>query len=142
MIKRIFFLFFFFLTTACYKDHLYVQQEWVGKDDLASTHVDTPDPRSKHPKTGQQIIVCWDFPLSIYKKELSMKLQVRFWDQTQKEELCVLDKKRGYAAFFFENDKKLQDKKILTYRIEIHSKDNELVEEWVHQFWTESISVD
>lgn len=129
------FLILAFLVAGCYRHHLYVQQEWVDKNFLASTHVGTPDPRQAHPPEGQRLLIGWDFPRSIFQKELTLAVSVRFWDDTQKEISYALTKKRGYKAYFFPNEK------ILTYRVQVISKEKQVIETWKHHFWTELIKV-
>lgn len=130
------------LLSSCYKDNLYVQQEWVDKSYLASSYVKTPDPRDKKPQIGQKIIISWDFPLSEYKKDLTIVLFVRFWNQTQKELTYKIERKRGYTDFFFENINREQNKKILTYRLDVVDKNNEIIRTWKHQLWTKQINID
>lgn len=134
-------LFFLILLSGCSKGHLYVQQEWINSDFLASTHVDTPDPRQEDPPKGQRIITSWDFPLSWFRKEPSIFLTVRFWDNTQDVFFRPIEKKRGFSTFFFSNPEEERDKRILTYRVQILSKDGEILETWEHQFWTELIDI-
>ena len=123
------------LFCSCYRHHLYVQQEWVDRNFLASTHVNTPDPRQLDPPDGQRLLIAWDFPRSIFLKELSFVVSVRFWDDTQQEIMDPIERKRGYRAFDFPK------KKILTYRIQVISKEKEVIETWKHHFWTEQIEV-
>lgn len=121
--------------TGCYRHHLYVQQEWVDRNFLASSHVGTPDPRQAKPPEGQRLLIAWDFPRSIFQKELTLEVSVRFWDDTQRNFHCQLQKKRSYTAYFFENEK------ILTYRVRVIAKDGEVIDTWKHHFWTELIEV-
>lgn len=123
------------LFTGCYRHHLYVQQEWVDKNFLASSHVNTPDPRQDDPPEGQRLLIAWDFPRSVFQKELTLAISVRFWGDTQKEITYPLAKKRGYRAYFFPNEK------ILTYRVRVLTRDQEVIESWNHHFWTQLIEV-
>lgn len=123
------------LLTGCYRHHLYVQQEWVDRSFLASSYVNTPDPRQDDPPEGQRLLIAWDFPRSIFKKGLSLEISVRFWDDTQREIVRPAAKKRGYCAYFFPNEK------ILTYRVRVRTQDGEIIESWNHHFWTELIEI-
>jgi hypothetical protein len=138
--KILLFLSIFFLVTGCYKSHLYVQIENIGKDFLASSYVKTPDYRQQNPPTGQRIIVNWCFPKELYSKDLFIKLTVRFWSNTQVTKNHAILKLFGSKSFFFPSDKK--EDRILTYRIEVFSKEGNLIETWKHQFWTDLIDVD
>lgn len=128
-------LLFLLICSSCYRHHLYVQQEWVDRNFLASSHVKTPDPRQSDPPEGQRLLIAWDFPRSIFKKDLKLVVSVRFWDDSQKEFEFPLSKKRGVQAYFFSKEK------ILTYRVQAISKDQEVIETWKHHFWTELIDV-
>ena len=124
-----------FLFSGCYRHHLYVQQEYVDRTFLASSHVNTPDPRQAEPPEGQRLLIGWDFPRSIFKKELSIVADVRFWDDTEQKKVEPIQRKRGSHAFYFPK------KKILTYRVQVISKDQEIIEIWKHHFWTERIEI-
>jgi hypothetical protein len=134
MMKRVA-AFGFYLTvfTGCYKDHLYVQQEWVDRNFLASTHVGTPDPRQACPPEGQRILIGWRFPKYLLDEQLQLVLTVRFWDHTEEVIDYPIEGTKDSAAFYF-------GKKILTYRIQVVSADHEVIETWEHHFWTESIT--
>jgi hypothetical protein len=140
-VRRVLFVLFFLLFTSCYKNHLFVQQESVDGNDLASFFVKTPDPRKAHPPIGQKILVGWDFPRALFLEELDhLTITVHFWDQEEKKIEHPIDRRRGYASFFFSNPTKDPVKKILTYKVEIFKKDQTILETWKHHFWTELIT--
>lgn len=122
-------------SSSCYRHHLYVQEEWVDQNFLASTHVNSPDPRLNDPPEGQRLLIGWDFPRSIFTKDCFFVVNVRFWDQTQEVLSKPILRKRGSCAFFFSK------KKILTYRVDVISQENEILETWKHHFWTEPIEI-
>lgn len=126
------------LAPGCYKKHLYVQQENIDVSYLASTKVQTPDPRQNHPPQGQKLIVAWDFPKSLFSLDLTLVTTVRFWDHTQKEIRTPLERKRDCLSFYFPNGGD-GEKKILTYRVQIFSAKGDVIETWEHHFWTELI---
>jgi hypothetical protein len=140
--RKILLLFVFLLCASCYKKHLYVQQETVDLTSLASYDIGTPDPRKAHPPTGQRILVSWDFPKSIFDQNLTLLLTVRFRNNQQDLLAHPLERKRGYTTFFFSNEKKQIQKKILTYQVQVLSKEGKILETWKHHFWTELIDVD
>lgn len=110
-----------------------MQQEWVDRNFLASSHVNTPDPRQKNPPLGQRLLVAWRFPLNLVNEELQMLLTVRFWDNTEELFTHPIDRSKGTAAFYF------SDRKILTYQIQVVTKEGQVIETWEHQFWTKLI---
>ncbi|MGB7978044.1 MAG: hypothetical protein WCF19_02660 [Chlamydiales bacterium] len=121
---------------SCYKEHLYVQQEWVDRNFLASSRVGTPDPRQESPPTGQRLLVAWRFPSFLADRRLKLVLTVRFWDNEEEVISRPMQQARGYTAFNFFNER------ILTYRIQVVDQDEEILETWEHQFWTKLIDVD
>lgn len=129
------------LITGCYKNHLYVQQEWVDANFLASSKVQTPDPRQEHPPFGQRLIIAWDFPKSIYQEGLTMVATVRLWDNTQTVYREVLERKRDGKALYFANDQAGIDRRILTYCVQVFDRNGEEVDKWEHHFWTELIDI-
>lgn len=124
------------LFTSCYKDHLYVQQEWVDRNFLASSHVGTPDPRQDDPPEGQRLLIAWRFPPVILDRQLKMILTVRFWDNSEEVLIRPIKETKGYAAYNF------FDERILTYRIQVVDGENEIVETWEHHFWTKRVLID
>lgn len=128
-----------FLTAfaSCYKDHLYVQQEWVDRDFLASTHVETPDPRQVSPPTGQRLLIAWRFPLNLIEQGLNLHLTARLWDNTEEVFIRPMTRSHGYEAFNF-----FDGKRILTYKIDVVDTSGKIVEVWEHHFWTKLIDVD
>jgi hypothetical protein len=119
---------------------LYVQQEAIDRDFLASTKVGTPDPRQVDPPEGQRILIGWDYPKSVFSEGLTLVLTARLWDSTQKVLFKPIERKRDVAAFFFPSDEK--EKKILTYRIQVINGEGKILETWKHHFWTELIEID
>jgi hypothetical protein len=140
--KRVLFILTFLALSSCYKDYLYVQQEWIDKDFLASSHIGTPDPRSQNPPKGQRLLVAWDFPKSIFRQKLSFFLTVRFYDQTQKVFFLSVKEKRGVESFYFPNLLDEKAKNILTYRLVALNENGTIVAQWKHHFWTTLIDVD
>lgn len=141
-LEKILFLMIFFALTGCYRNHLHVQIENIGPEFLASTHVGTPDYRQDNPPFGQRIIVSWDFPTVLYKKDLTVFMTVRFWNNTQEIREHHVHSRKGRKIFFFSNKEREKQNKILTYRIQVKTKDGTIVDAWKHQFWTEVINVD
>jgi hypothetical protein len=139
-VTRLFFI-MFLLLTSCYKGHLYVQHERIDGSYLASSVVNTPDPRKKDPPMGQKLSVSWNFPLSSFKQNLSLILTVRFWDNKEDVLVRSIDKKRGYTTFFFEDKSLGRMRRILTYRIQVMNERGKIVEEWKHHFWTKLIEL-
>ena len=139
--KRLCFL-ALFCTLGCSGNYLTVHQERIDREFLASSHVGTPDPRQKDPAKGQRLIVSWDFPLSLYRQDITLLLTVRFWDTTEESRRFSINHKRGLKTFFFKNQDDLVGKKLLTYRVDALSAKGETLSVWEHQLWCKPIVVD
>lgn len=132
---RILVLAIFLLLSGCYKGHLYVQQEWVDANFLASSRINTPDPRKAKPPCGQRLLIRWIFPTRLFTQNLFFHIRVRFWDGREQVIDQAIPKRLGDTAFFFTSS-------ILTYRVEVLNGEGELVDTWEHHFWTEWIDMD
>ena len=140
MFKRILLLpLIFQFLAGCYKNHLYVQQEWIDDRYLASCHVNTPDPRKAHPPNGQKLLVKWDFPKSLFDRQLALLVTVRLWDNSEHVFHQPIERKRDYLSLYFPTEDK--NLRILTYKVEVFTQEKELLEVWKHHFWTELIDV-
>jgi hypothetical protein len=120
---------------------LYVQHDRIDVSYLASTYVDSPDYRQKNPPNGQRISIAWDFPLSLYRENLTLVLTVRFWDNRQDVFVYKIPRKRGYTYYKFYDDSNDKEKRILTYKVDIINEDGVLVDQWKHHFWKELIEI-
>jgi len=135
---RMFLIIALILFNGCQKTYLTVQQKWIDKGTLASTFVGSPDPLQEDFPYGKKVLIGWDFPLSVYMKNPYLLFTVRLWDQTEHTYRYEIDQKRGFAAMFF--SEKDPAKKLLTYKIDILDKEENILEVWEHQFWVELIT--
>lgn len=117
---------------GCY-DTLFVMQQERGKESLPSSQVHTPDPRQE--KAHTELIVGWQFPRSVMKEDPFLRLRVRFWDQQEEEIIQLLAKPFDVKSFSF------PERQVLTYLVQILSKEETEIACWEHQFWTEKIEV-
>ncbi len=115
-------------TTSSY---LYVQQETVDICYLASYKVDTPDPQLENPPEGQNLLIAWSFPKSVFDQTLTIELNMRLWSNKEQIYQIAVDRKRDVTALFFP-----QSDPILTYQIHVLNGAGKVVETWDHQFWT------
>lgn len=124
---------------SCYKNNLYVQQQKMDKDFLASTYVKTPDPRQENPPHGERLVINWDFSFDDFQKKLTLLLKVLYWNNLQESFFYPIERIRDYKTFYFDHAK---DQRILTYIIEIITEEGEIIRTWQHQLWTKLISFD
>jgi len=128
-----------FLFCSCSQNYLYVQKHYINKDYLASSHVHTPDPRQEDPPVGESLIISWDFPYSLFKKNLSLDITVRFWDNEESILSYPVLYKRGVKDCFFPNKKDELARDVLTYKIVVTDEEGQEVSVWKHQLWADLI---
>ena len=128
-----------FCLTGCYKNHLYVQQEWLDANFLASSRIKTPDPRQENPPCGQRLLIAWCFPQDLFDQELTLYVTVRLWNQTEQQIDLPVKSKHSHTALDF--PAATQENRILTYRIVVLTKEGETLETWNHPLWTELIQI-
>lgn len=102
---------------------------------MASSKVQSPDPRAELPFLGQRLIIAWDLPYSLFSEDLRWVATVRFWNHAQEEREGSIERRRDSTAIFFPEDGTLNTQ-ILTYRVQVMSGERQ-VEVWEHHFWTD-----
>jgi hypothetical protein len=128
--------FVFLSLTGCSTNYFYAQRERVDRNFLASTHIQTPDPRQLDPPEGDSLLIRWDFPLSVFEKDLTLIAKIRLWNTKEEVVIRPIERKRDSCSLFFPRQQ------ILTYLIQAVDAKGEVLSEWKHQFWTEWIDVD
>ena len=66
------------IASGCEKYYLGVQQQWIDINYLASSQVNTPDPRKLNPPLGQMLIIDWHVPKDILKQQPKILLDLNF----------------------------------------------------------------
>lgn len=131
------------LTLAgCANENLYVQSKYVTYEDLASFHVESPDPRKDCPDTGHQLLVRWSLPTcAMAANELILRLRMRYGNHEQQTLVTPIAERRGLFVYELLNDEYFCKEGIESYIAEIIA-DDEVIEEWRHQIWTDLIDFD
>ncbi|MBY0530007.1 MAG: hypothetical protein K2P51_07430 [Rhabdochlamydiaceae bacterium] len=126
---------------GCQKYYLSVCQQWVDVRYLASTHVNTPDPRQENPPIGQMLSMDWRVPQELLAQKPRIELSLIFWDYTEEKKSYPIDKRMGWATYKLLNDDYDRTGGILTYKAEIVTEDGSVYREWKHQLWVNLIQV-
>jgi len=136
-LRIVFFCILVFSFYSCCRSYVTLQEQWVDKEYLASFYVNTPDPELKCPPCGKNLLIEWNFPVSVFRQNLSIILTARLWDNTTRVYKHKITEKQGYVTMYFSF--KNPNKKLLTYKVEVMNVKNELVENIENQFWAELI---
>lgn len=126
---------------GCTTNNLTVHTEYISEENLASYHVETPDPLLLNPPIGQQLIVIWSIPRTYSpNRNLLLNVTVRFRNHQEITESVELTKLKGTYIYTLVNEDYLATRGILTYKIDL-IEDGEIIEAWRHQIWTELITL-
>lgn len=130
------------LLCSCDAQRLIVDTEYVSARSLASTHVNTPDPKRCCPTTGQRLIVMWHFPSEYLDIDDShIELTVRFGNNEEDLIDIPLEVAQGMFTYAALDDDYWQRDGIRTYRARFIAEGC-IVEEWQHQLWAELICLE
>lgn len=127
--------------SSCDRYYVSVMQQKINVNYLASTHVGTPDPRQLTPPFGQELIIDWQVPQDLLKKNPVCVLHVMYRDYTTEEFFYDIRYKIGYWKYALLNEEFERRKGILTYRAEIVTDGGEVYKEWKHQLWVNLIAL-
>lgn len=125
------------LLTSCLKP-LSVQTQYVGRNNLASFQVGTPDPKLDHPDKGQRLLIEWSLPKIYADADLEMVIRVRFKTRKEETETLKLKQLAGHYYHSVINERYLETGGISTYQIEILAN-GQRIECWHHPLWVELI---
>lgn len=132
-----------FLLSSCASERLYVQSDYFSNEDLASFYAKTPDPRQEGKFIGQQLLMGWSLPREYMSKpELRLELTLRYRNREQVVKRFPLKKRKGQISYRLKNDEFLEKKGILTYRLQVVSDKDQVLETWEHQLWTNLLDVE
>ncbi len=119
-----------------------MQVDNISRENLASYHVGTPDPRLIHSPLGQRMIVCWYLPKQDFNlQDFSIKISIIYGNHTQED---IWYKPRQYCGMYVRallNEQYFEKCGILTYKSEMYACD-QLIKCWKHHLWTELITFD
>ncbi len=130
-----------FALSGCQKYYLSVCQQWVDARYLASTHVNTPDPRQENPPIGQMLSIDWRIPREILEKKPHIELDLILWDYTEEKKSYPIDKQMGWVTYKLLNEQYDKTGGILTYKAQIVTQDGTVYREWKHQLWVKLIHI-
>lgn len=128
--------------TSCDKYYLSLRQVPVDASYLASTHVQTPDPRRDHPPHGQKVVLQWSVPPEILQQKPQILFHVIYKNHTEKEFVYPIENRLGYTVYSLLDKEYDETGGLLTYRADILTPDHQVFREWKHQLWVELIHLD
>lgn len=139
--KKILLLSCLFLA-SCEKYNISVVRQTVDVNYLASSKVNTPDPRKENPPIGQQLIVDWHISWDLLDKSPKGRLHVICKDLSEDIYEFPIDALNGYVTYDLLNEKYEKTGGFLTYKAEILGADGKVIKKWKHQLWVHIIHLD
>ena len=121
--------------------YLSVKKEVVNRHMLASTFVDTPDPRQTTLKTGERLVIHWH--LSPFDEGETYHLTVTVLHRNLQEEVhrFPIEKRWGIKTVALLGEKYQASGGWLTYRAEMTNHLGEPCGVWEHQLWKNLIHI-
>lgn len=126
---------------GCSQRYITAHTSYLNRSQLASYHVETPDPRLNHPLYGQRLYINWKVPHAFLSYEnLRLEIVIRFGDRSVVHHTVYICKSSGIHLFELMEDNYFDRQGILTYKIDLIGGDV-ILEEWRHQLWVDLITV-
>lgn len=134
-------LFCSLLLTSCTFHRLQVQTQYLSHEDLASYHVQTPDPHIECPLIGQRLLIQWGLPACyLAYEDLKLTLKVRLRNRHEHVRSLVLKETKGTYLYRVINNVYRSSGGIATYKVEI-TGGGQVLETWKHPLWVDLIHV-
>jgi len=128
------------LTVSCQSHYLNVQTQYLSRQNLASFHINSPDPALERPLIGQRLMISWSVPKNFcYLDHLTLKLKVRLKDYQEEEIKVSIQQRVGTYFYDVVQDKFEYTGGILTYKADLLNE-NCLIYSWTHPLWTDLIT--
>lgn len=128
------------LLTSCKTHYLNVQTQYLSRENLASFHINSPDPCLEKPIIGQRLLIEWALPKNFcHYPNINMKLKVRFRNHKEEEISIPIQKRWGNYLYCVLEDQYFKTQGIVTYKVDLFT-DNCLISSWKHPLWSELIT--
>lgn len=139
---RTFFLFLPLLLTGCSPYYLNVRRESVDENSLASTFVNSPDPRRENNSKGERFYISYRVPTT----RRPLFLRIRLFYRNREEEIFSFPVKRRCGVKTYSVFRERYEKKggILSYACAIVTKsspseEGRVLKEWKAAFWVDPV---
>ena len=142
LIKVLFLILIFSYVTGCKRYDFSVSQQIINRNYLASTHVNTPDPKQESPPNGKRLIMSWHIPKDIFERKHFIELDIIYWDYTEGHFTYPIESQKGYVLYSLLNEEFEKKKGLLSYKARIVTSDGFEYRNWKQQLWVDLIHVD
>ncbi len=127
---------------GCSKYYVTAKRELIDKDTLASTFVQSPDPRQCAWPQGEEITFEWRLPREALNESLELVIALLYSSYKEETRRYPIRRRRGTVTVVHLGQEEKERGKIVTYRAQIVTNQGRVIKEWKQQLWTELITVD
>ncbi|MCH9630373.1 MAG: hypothetical protein S4CHLAM37_03690 [Chlamydiia bacterium] len=131
-----------FCCMSCQTYYVSVTREAIDRSSLASSFAKTPDPRQLDPPSGERLLIQWNLLSKDVHEDLICSLSLIYKNYEEETVHYKVDAKRDVISYFLLGDRYETTKGIMTYKVEILTKEGEVVKSFKHQLWTKLIKLD
>jgi hypothetical protein len=114
----------------------------IDRNNLASTHVGTPDPEKTCPPTGVNVVVEWWVPHALLSCDPKVRLTLNYRNMTAEVIEYPIRYRIGYFSHKVVGKPFKESKGLLSYKAEVVTEDGEVFKKAVHQLFVNLIQLD
>lgn len=127
--------------SGCQKNFVTVVQEKIHRNLLASSFVDSPDPLQHTPPHGKKLYISWNIHGDYNLEECRLRISMIFRNRETKTVELDIPRKRGTILYSLLDQEYYETRGLLTYKVEILRKNEEILALWTHQMWVNIVQL-
>lgn len=131
-------LFLCVVATSC-RQKIFVEDNFITVESLASFHMSTPDPKKFNPPQGQEVTINWSLHEEYYHyDQLKIMLTILFGNLEEIEIPISITRPISSYTYTLMNQNYFDADGILAYKVDLYA-DDQLIYAWKHQLWVDII---
>ncbi len=130
------------ILSGCGRYYVEVHQRKIDSSDLASSGIESPDPRLEHPPYGQLLTIEWQLPQKLLLENPLVLLDVIFWDNVERHYAWPIQRRKGFATLPIVDGQFEKTGGVIAYRAKVLTEEGQIFREWRHQLWVNLITID
>jgi len=133
---------FFLIFCGCEKYYISIKRDTIDQSKLASTFVESPDPRQKNPPKGEKLIIEWRLPSYVLHQYITLQLNIIYNNYSEQTLYYPVNQRKGIIIYSLLEDQYYKTGGFLTYVAKIKKSDGTVLKEWKQWLWVDRISLD
>lgn len=139
--QRIFLFLICVFCSGCQRSFVTVVQEKMHRSLLASSFVDSPDPMQYNSPRGKKLYISWNIDADRSFEDCLIRISMIFRNRNVKTLDVPIPRKRGTIVYSLLDQEYYEIQGLLTYKVEIVAKNEEILAVWTHQMWVDIIKL-